>query len=138
MLDSVNGRVGSAHVHFDNLDRLKYLAIDDNHEDGRLIAEEHFGKLDSANSAEDDLIMYRERAAQTAHRGRCLPPLGWEPPEKRAKRQANQETPKRKEKFAEELGRPDFPRDCRIKLVADDLFDAEIGRGSHDKTMGKK
>lgn len=37
--------VGRAQLQFDTTDALKYLSIEDDHIDGRLIAEEHFGIL---------------------------------------------------------------------------------------------
>ena len=129
--------VGRAQLHFDSFDKLRYLSIDDGHEDGRLIAEQQFGNM-VRHSDEDDLIMYRERPSQVAQRGSCMAPLGWEPPKKRSKRQTDSESDikKQEEKDNAELAMQDFPRDCKIKLVADDLFDKEIGKGNHDKTMG--
>ena len=69
-----------------------------------------------------------------------MPPLGWSPP---SKRHSNSEQKSRARRQAEQmpenckmLSAPDFPRTCRIKLVADDLFDEEIGKGKHDKTIG--
>ena len=129
-------KVGRAQLHFDTFDALQYLSIDDGHVDGRLIAEQHYGRLKSVS--DDDLIMYRERPSQVAHRGSCARPLGWEPPSKRVKRKAEEEDGKkdREDKENAKISAQSFPRDCKIKLVADDLFDAEIGDGNHDKTMG--
>ena len=45
VLDKKMKKIGDAQLHFDTRDTLRYLSIEDNNKDGRLIAEEHFGKL---------------------------------------------------------------------------------------------
>ena len=64
---------------------------------------------------------------------KCLPPLGWTPPEKQNYK-SDQKSRIRREsgqipETCKVLSAQDFPRTCRIKLVADDLFDEEIGKG---------
>ena len=54
-----NHVVGKASLQFDSDDKLQHLSIDDGHHQGKLIAEEHFGKL--KNALPEDLILYREK-----------------------------------------------------------------------------
>ena len=53
--------VGKATLQFDSEDKLQHLSIDDGDENGKLIAEEHFGKL--KNALPEDLILYREKVS---------------------------------------------------------------------------
>jgi hypothetical protein len=39
-------------------------------------------------SEEDDLIVYRERSSEPYQQGKCSTPLGWEPSDKRVRREA--------------------------------------------------
>lgn len=48
-------------MQFDSEDKLQHLSIDDGDENGKLIAEEHFGKL--KNALPEDLILYREKVS---------------------------------------------------------------------------
>ena len=120
---------------------------------------------ESESDEDNDLIIYREKpAAEVYHKGRCSTPLGASTPtfytpthslthdiisdqsddsKKRTKRAPNEQRSKKKQaqeeeeiKQNEKLMSESFPRDCSIKIVADELFFMHVGKNSTEKTIG--
>jgi len=146
--------VGSGKFQFQSNDVLTRFTIDDGNElNGRIQAE-----LDPESDDDNDLIIYREKpAAEIYHKGRCSTPLGATPTyipkdilsdqsdanKKRTKRAPNEQRSKKKQaqeeeeiKQNEKLMSESFPRDCSIKIVADELFFMHVGKNSTEKTIG--
>ena len=152
--------VGTGKFQFQSNDVLTRFTIDDgNQSNGRIQAE-----LDPESESDDDndLIIYREKpAAEIYHKGRCSTPLGATPTytptqslshdifgqsddsKKRTKRAPNEQRSKKKQaqeeeeiKQNEKLMSEKFPRDCSIKIVADELFFMHVGKNSTEKTIG--
>ena len=79
-------------------------------------------------------MLYREKlAAEKHHKGYCGTPLGFDDEKQREKRAADGVTGTDQEN-AEKLKK--LPKDCGIKLVADELFFRHVGRNSTEKTVG--
>ena len=152
--------IGTGKFQFQSNDVLTRFTIDDgNQSNGRIQAE-----LDPESESDDDndLIIYREKpAAEVYHKGRCSTPLGATPTytptlsheifgqsddsqsedsKTRTKRAPNEQRSKKKQAQEEEenekLMSESFPRDCSIKIVADELFFMHVGKNSTEKTIG--
>jgi len=129
--------LGTAELHFNTFDKLRYLKINDKNEEGSFIGEPHLGRLENIND-DEDLLLYRQSYAKKHARGTCAQPLGLElhrdhqAETKREKRDTDED-----EKRLRGLAGPGFKlKDCKIKLVADERFNSEIGLGEVDKTIG--
>lgn len=119
-------KVGSGKFQFQSNDVLTRFSINDGAVDGTL-----HGELDF-ESQEDDILMYREKEAESFHRGTCAEPLGMSD---RRNRRSDETLPGLSDEGVARLISADFPRECSIKIVADQLFHENVGKNETEKTI---
>ena len=129
--------VGTGKFQFQTNDLLTRFTIRDGHREGAL-----HGELD-IESLESDLLLYREKLGEAYHRGACAAPLGMGDIMGMASRQrrassSSDETLPMAELSDVEVTRlisSGFPRECSIKIVADQLFHENVGKNETEKTI---
>lgn len=123
--------VGTGKFQFQTNDILTRFTIRDGHHDGALHAE-----LD-LESPDEDLLLYREKQGEHYHRGTCATPLGMMTESVRHKRSTDETLPMAELSDVEvtRLISREFPRECSIKIVADQLFHENVGKNETEKTI---